>query len=171
MTHKRHNRRWHPQHTSITMTKISCNALRPLLIFISITQIITTLLPVAQAFVTTPHSTSIFLDNHSKSTARRHKARRTNACDTKIIGVLSSRTHKYYSTLQDTNEDVVLYSDTDYDDDDDADDNGGGSPWEQNPRWHNLSPSLKKRIAEEAQQKAVRNKKKREPSSEKKRRE
>jgi len=154
------------------MTKIPCNALRPLLIFVSITHIITTLVPVAQAFVTTPHSTSIFLDNHSQSTARRPRARRTNAvgtCDTKIIGALSTRTHKYYSTLQDTSEDVVLYSDEDYDDDDD-DGSGGGSPWEQNPRWHNLSPSLKKRIAEEAQQKAVRNKKKREPSSEKKRR-
>jgi len=142
------------------MTKIACPALCPFFLFVSIAYISSTSLGSVEAFVTTPSSTSINLDSSQSTTVRRSTTRRT-----------LSRTHKYYSTLQDTNEDVVLYSDEDYDDDDDASvGGGGGTAFEQNPRWRNLSPSLKKRIIEEAEEKAVRNKKKREPSAEKKRR-
>lgn len=65
----------------------------------------------------------------------------------------------FYQSSKD-NQDVVLYSDEDE----------GNTPLKNNPRWHSLSPSVKKRIIEEAHQRAIANKKKREPASVKKRR-
>lgn len=76
---------------------------------------------------------------------------------------LLSRSHRYYSTLYDTNDDVILYADEESNEDDTM-------PYDKNPRWKNLSPSVKNLIIKEAQEKAIRNKKKREPSSEKKQR-
>mmetsp|Transcript_28918 Transcript_28918/g.61603 ORF Transcript_28918/g.61603 Transcript_28918/m.61603 type:complete len:357 (+) Transcript_28918:34-1104(+) len=70
-------------------------------------------------------------------------------------------------------EDVVLYSDDDIDDDD-----NWGAPSEtaekhKSPiltRWDSLNPKIKERIVKEAQDRAIRNKKRREPAAEKKKR-
>ena len=67
--------------------------------------------------------------------------------------------HLFYQSSQD-NQDVVLYSDED----------DGSIPFKNNPRWHSLSESVKKRIIKEAHERAIANKKKREPASVKKRR-
>ena len=44
------------------------------------------------------------------------------------------------------------------------------STFKKDARWSSLSPTVKQRIIEEAQARAIRNKKKREPAAEKKRR-
>ena len=64
------------------------------------------------------------------------------------------------------NEDVLIYSD-DREEDDDEERN---APWRKNARWNSLSPKLKLRIIQEAQDRAVANKKSREPADDKKRR-
>jgi len=64
------------------------------------------------------------------------------------------------SGRDDTNEDIVLYSD----------DSEGTSSSRKTSRWNSLSPNIKKKIIEESQQRAVRNKQKREPAADKKRR-
>mmetsp|Transcript_21782 Transcript_21782/g.30348 ORF Transcript_21782/g.30348 Transcript_21782/m.30348 type:complete len:374 (+) Transcript_21782:175-1296(+) len=83
-----------------------------------------------------------------------------------------------------TSEDVVLFSDDDNFDlkaFDAAKENSDGAyvakdakdsnlPGKQNPRWHSLSPKVKARIRKEAQERAITNKTKREPSDVKKRR-
>mmetsp|Transcript_3775 Transcript_3775/g.5674 ORF Transcript_3775/g.5674 Transcript_3775/m.5674 type:complete len:346 (+) Transcript_3775:79-1116(+) len=73
---------------------------------------------------------------------------------------------------------VVLYSD----DDDDANDNDDANEesdsntkttevsFAKNKRWSSLSPAVKARIVSEGQQRAIQNKKKREPAGDKKRR-
>mmetsp|Transcript_5248 Transcript_5248/g.7408 ORF Transcript_5248/g.7408 Transcript_5248/m.7408 type:complete len:371 (-) Transcript_5248:2311-3423(-) len=90
-----------------------------------------------------------------------------------------------FSTIkakEDSAEDVVLFSDDDdfdlnaYDAGDDNKDNfeeeknDRNLPWKQNSRWHSLSPKVKARIRKEAQERAIANKKKREPADVKKRR-
>ena len=62
----------------------------------------------------------------------------------------------------------VVFLDEDDDDEDDEDDEPKG---EGRSRWENLKPSVKKRLIEKGQAKAIANKKKREPAAEKKRRE
>mmetsp|Transcript_27742 Transcript_27742/g.65189 ORF Transcript_27742/g.65189 Transcript_27742/m.65189 type:complete len:356 (+) Transcript_27742:218-1285(+) len=59
----------------------------------------------------------------------------------------------------------VVFVDEEEDNDDKYNTKGSGRS-----RWENLKPSVKKRIIEEGQAKAIANKKKREPASEKKRR-
>mmetsp|Transcript_6258 Transcript_6258/g.7281 ORF Transcript_6258/g.7281 Transcript_6258/m.7281 type:complete len:383 (+) Transcript_6258:97-1245(+) len=159
------------------MTKLVCPVLCPVMFLLATTAIITASSSIVQAFVPTPSSISLGIATNLQSVERSSKiARATTTIKTRLLpNEALSRCHKYYSTLRDTNEDVVLYSDDDYDDDVDDDDEGsggggGGTPWDQSSRWHNLSPSVKKRIVKEAEDRAVRNKKKREPSSEKKRR-
>ena len=49
-------------------------------------------------------------------------------------------------------------------------DESSPTAFQKNTRWSSLSPSVKQRIIEEAQQRAIRNKKKREPVADKKRR-
>ena len=76
----------------------------------------------------------------------------------------------------DDGDDVVLYSDRDG-----GDDKNWGAPMTKAPepmktkkamsRWDSLNPKIKARIVKEAQERAIRNKKKREPVAEKKRRE
>lgn len=61
----------------------------------------------------------------------------------------------------------VVFLDEDDDDEDDEDDEPKG---EGRSRWENLKPSVKKRLIEKGQAKAIANKKKREPAAEKKRR-
>ena len=80
------------------------------------------------------------------------------------------------STFLDNDEDdddinvVFIDEDDDMDDEDDEEDGklvkGAGRS-----RWENLKPSIKKRLIEKGQTKAIANKKKREPAAEKKRRE
>uniref|UniRef100_A0A7S3QJ39 S1 motif domain-containing protein n=1 Tax=Chaetoceros debilis TaxID=122233 RepID=A0A7S3QJ39_9STRA len=57
--------------------------------------------------------------------------------------------------------DTVLYSDNDADD---------SKKFSKNKRWSSLNPSVKQRIIKEGQERAIRNKKKREPAADKKRR-
>lgn len=158
------------------MTKLVCPVLSPVMFLLATTAIITASSSLVQAFVPSPSSISLGIAPNLQSVERSSKiARATTTIKTRLLpNEALSRCHKYYSTLRDTSEDVVLYSDDDYNDDVDDDDEGsggGGTPWDQSSRWHNLSPSVKKRIVKEAEDRAVRNKKKREPSSEKKRRE
>lgn len=63
---------------------------------------------------------------------------------------------------------VFIDEDDDMDDDDDDDDERAKGKGRQ--RWENLKPSVKKRLIEKGQAKAIANKKKREPAAEKKRR-
>ena len=63
---------------------------------------------------------------------------------------------------------VFIDEDDDMDDDDDEDERPKGKGRQ---RWENLKPSVKKRLIEKGQAKAIANKKKREPAAEKKRRE
>ena len=64
---------------------------------------------------------------------------------------------------------VVFMDEDDNMDDDDEDDERPKGKGKQ--RWENLKPSVKKRLIEKGQAKAIANKKKREPAAEKKRRE
>lgn len=66
------------------------------------------------------------------------------------------------------NEDVLLYS-SEWEDDDDNEQEQS-TPWKKNARWNSLSPKVKLRIMQEAQERAIANKKKREPAQDKKRR-
>jgi hypothetical protein len=65
------------------------------------------------------------------------------------------------AATQENEEDLVLYSD----EDDEM------APLKRNARWNSLSPKVKLRIMNEAHERAIANKKKREPSNDKKRRE
>ncbi len=56
-------------------------------------------------------------------------------------------------------------------DDDEEEDDEPATKGQGKARWENLKPSVKKRLIEKGQAKAVANKKKREPAAEKKRRE
>ncbi|GFH53653.1 small subunit ribosomal protein S1 [Chaetoceros tenuissimus] len=67
---------------------------------------------------------------------------------------------KQITTSLSSNEDVVLFSDDDQE----------TQNLQKNKRWKNLSPAVKARIIKEGQDRAIRNKKKREPSADKKRR-
>lgn len=69
----------------------------------------------------------------------------------------------------DEGEDVVLYSD----DDSGSDEGDWGAPSQKKSnmsRWGSLNPKIKARIVQEAHDRAIRNKKRREPAAEKKRR-
>jgi len=68
------------------------------------------------------------------------------------------------------NEDVLLYSSEWEEEDDDDDQEEQNEPWRKNARWNSLSPKVKLRIMQEAQERAISNKKKREPNQDKKRR-
>jgi predicted RNA-binding protein with RPS1 domain len=75
------------------------------------------------------------------------------------------------SVVRAAQDDVVLYSEEeespqrDYEKEEEQ-----NAPWKKNARWNSLSPKVKLRIMQEAQQKAVENKQKRESSQDKKRR-
>lgn len=75
----------------------------------------------------------------------------------------------------DDGEDVVLYSDGADSDDDWGAPSAAGSDTVKTKssvsRWDSLNPKIKARIVKEGQEKAIRNKKRREPAEEKKRRE
>jgi len=64
----------------------------------------------------------------------------------------------------------VVFMDDEDDFDDDEDDGPSVTKGKGRERWENLKPSVKKRIIEKGQAKAIANKKKREPAAEKKRR-
>jgi hypothetical protein len=67
---------------------------------------------------------------------------------------------------------VVFIEDEDDDiDEDDDDDESTVTKGKGRQRWENLKPSVKKRLVDKGQAKAIANKKKREPAAEKKRRE
>lgn len=65
----------------------------------------------------------------------------------------------------------VVFIDEDDDDDDDDEDEDEKPKGKGRSRWENLKPSIKKKLIEKGQAKAIANKKKREPAAEKKRRE
>lgn len=83
-------------------------------------------------------------------------------------------TAELFGPRLDDGDDVVLYSD-----EDDDDDNNWGAPSNAVPkerssiitrRWDSLNPKIKERIVKEAQERAIRNKKRREPAADKKKR-
>lgn len=88
----------------------------------------------------------------------------------------NERMDSLFGPRLDDGEDVVLFSD---DVDDTSDNNWGAPPSKSSAaapakkkmnRWANLNPSIKARIVKEAQERAIRNKKRREPAAAKKRR-
>ena len=68
---------------------------------------------------------------------------------------------------------VFLDKDDDFDEDDEEEEDDDDEPakGEGRSRWENLKPSVKKRLVQTGQAKAIANKKKREPAADKKRRE
>lgn len=85
-----------------------------------------------------------------------------------IVTDLSRPRSTARSVLQAAQE--LLYSEEDESPQTEEVEEGQDAPWKKNARWNSLSPRVKLRIMQEAQQKAVENKEKRESSQDKKKR-
>jgi hypothetical protein len=100
-------------------------------------------------------------------------------CQTVSAFMFLSSTHVFRpwsttrSIVRGVQDDVMLYSD-EWEDTSQKEEEEKvqqqNVPWKKNARWNSLSPKVKLRIMQEAQEEAVENKKKRESSQDKKRR-